>query len=1474
MICQQSFDGFHDISSGDSRAFVPGVGLLVESWSGYALARSGTNVPPWIVPAVDPASGHTNLTCDASRAIRFYFEPFFSSASVSGGTGPGATARLADLVAGSSAGTAVVWSLQISADGTVLQLLGYSDSGPAQLLSAPIAWQARHYHLVALDYGPQGTALFIDGQLAAQGGGSVAIPASVGSLVLGSSIAGTDTAHGAFDEFFSFDHALTAGDIAFYYQFTGATAALGPISDEEEEALFALAATSQMALPRVYDPNHDITCSPGGPVYITNVFATLQADGTMTFSFDIQGGTNGVLYDIFTATCVSNSLTSHQWNWIGQGMTCNTYSFSNQPPDLSFYVLGVPVYTMTVALGNNGSGQCNVPEGTSNSMAVAGGGYFSLALQNDGTILAWGDNAYGETSVPSGITNAVAVAAGQFHGLALLTNGTVTNWGSFWDGATNYPVTNYPGLAGPPTSNVMAIAAGAGHDLALLSNGTVVCWGLTNLYATDSNALAFQTNLTGVKAIACGWNHNVALLSNGVVEAWGLNASNLAWSLTNVPADLTNAVAIAAFGLHSLALRADGTVEGWGYSPYGETNVPAGLTNVVAIAAGGFQSLALQAGGTTLIWGMSSLTNIPGGVNAGKTIAGGFQHNLVLQSDLLTPLIFEQPMDQFAPAGSNVMFSAQGEALAGVQYQWQFDGTNIMGATNSTLTLTNVQATNEGSYQAIVSTDAGSTKSTVATFTLVVAPEIVSTSPAIPCTNWLDTGVTLSVGVNAVGQSQYPVGYQWQLNGTNIAYTGTSPDLTIYPSATADGLYLVWATNVAGSNSVTWDMRVSLPGMVEAWGADGSGQIDRPVGLTNAAGIAAGEYQSIAVTDSGTVVQWGQYSDGTNFFSVTNLTNCSPPPSSNVVAVAAGLGQALALMANGSVSNWGLNGAFGNSVPTNITHGVKAVACGDQFDLVLLTNGTVAAWGYGGTNGSLTNVPSSVTNAIAIAAGAQHSLALLSDGTVVAWGYNPGGETNVPAGLTNVVAIAAGAHHSLALVSTNGTVVAWGTNNFGQTTVPAGLSNVLAIAAGANHSVALSNDSATLVEWGYNSSGQATVPLNNPTTNILGAPYITTNIVPASTVKLIAAGGNHTMASIWSPLVQYPVDVTKDLLLIYNTHSLDSSNVCAYYLANRPMIANCTNVLAIGCTTNETTYPTDFTNDIEVPIQNWLSTNPTKRPAYLILFQDIPSRANNDVGVTNSNGGIAYDEKSGTGTPSVQYQRNQWCAPNWHPFATSINMNGTGGTNDCIAYINKLAFIGTNYSQGHLILSASKGGYGNSNYYFDDTEDGYGGYATGMAAEQSLVQVGVSSNSIVYTNINPDCGSLACHIIAATNVAGYLCWGEHSSLGAGYATNGTVQFSGHSTWFIMETIESFNGQRDGGQGNFLSWFAANAFGGTNYSNTPMGAPSNVNEPGVPGVNYSSVYFGLWAIGKNAAICAWNARNTPSFQVVGDPLVTR
>jgi hypothetical protein len=515
---------------------------------------------------------------------------------------------------------------------------------------------------------------------------------------------------------------------------------------------------------------------------------------------------------------------------------------------------------------------------------------------------------------------------------------------------------------------------------------------------------------------------------------------------------------------------------------------------------------------------------------------------------------------------------------------------------------------------------------------------------------------------------------------------------------------------------------------------------------------------------------------------------------------------------------------------------------------------------------NLTQVPPNLTNVTAISAGPMHTLALKSDGTVIGWGYSPDGETNVPSGLSNVVAIAAGGGHSLALKS-DGTVIAWGLNDYGQTNIPMGLSNVMAIAAGDNHSVALKNDG-TLVEWGDDSSSQATVPLNQATTNITGAPSFATNITPASIVKLIAAGGDHTLAATWSPFLQYPVDVTRDLLLIYNTNSIDSWNVCQYYLSHRPMVGACTNVLGVGCATNEGTSLADYSNNFCLPLINWLSNNPTKRPEYVVLFQELPER------ITNSPSVI------GPATFAVQADLNlnfDFSIPSgvvgllWYPLPTSINMDGAGGTNDCIAYVNKLTnMAGANQT---LYISASAAGYGSTNWSFD--VDGYDGTNAAFAVlSQNPFAVIYSATAPAFTTM-------------ATNVAGYYTCGYDCSSPAGswtnFATNGTIKFFGNSGWFIMSADDSFNGQRtpfyNPYQWSYLSWFASDAFGGANYSNSAIGAVGHVDEPLSPNQESRYVYFGDWADEKPFGITAWdalynNGAGHTECAVVGDPFVKR
>jgi hypothetical protein len=378
-------------------------------------------------------------------------------------------------------------------------------------------------------------------------------------------------------------------------------------------------------------------------------------------------------------------------------------------------------------------------------------------------------------------------------------------------------------------------------------------------------------------------------------------------------------------------------------------------------------------------------------------------------------------------------------------------------------------------------------------------------------------------------------------------------------------------------------------------------------------------------------------------------------------------------------------------------------------------------------------------------------------------------------------------------------------------------------------------------QWKYNGTN-----ISGATGNAYG--FFATNA--PGTYSLVVSNAAGSASASWQVANTNAINVTNDLLLVYNSNSSDSSNLCAYYLAHRPMVGGA-NVLGVACDVGEYTTSNNCDAQIVAPIINWLTNNPTKHPQYVVLFYDIPTRLTN-----YPNGSYG----------SVSYHLTQ-SYPNWQPFVNNLN---AGSLADCKAYVDKLATFGSNYSPGQLIISA--GGYGNTNYYFDDAQGAYPYLPFGLQAVEGVTSNGVSLSAVSYepfTSTN--------HLTQGTNVGGYISWGSNGGLGSDYVTNGTVIFTGNSSWYIIETIESYNGQRDGGggiQGDFLKWLSPNAFGGANYSNTPVGAVTHTEEPSAPSCENSQVYFGLWASGKNFAICAWSSRRTPYFQAVGDPFVTK
>jgi hypothetical protein len=245
------------------------------------------------------------------------------------------------------------------------------------------------------------------------------------------------------------------------------------------------------------------------------------------------------------------------------------------------------------------------------------------------------------------------------------------------------------------------------------------------------------------------------------------------------------------------------------------------------------------------------------GVGTSRNLGGDIAEVIVYQGSLSDPdrLTVVNYLKQKYYQGSSTDLS----------FQWLFNGTNLAGATNSFLTLSNVQATQAGTYWVVVSNAYGIATSSNAFLGVNLIPIIVE-EPTNQ-TVFLSRPATFSV----LAEGPVPLQYQWTFNGTNISgatnsalvfsnavpseagtysvILGTEPNVTVSSNA----LLSLFPANEIVSNLDEGDLVTALTaGGTVTFATNGTIVLNSTITLSNSV-ILDGTNHSITISGGGAV---------------------------------------------------------------------------------------------------------------------------------------------------------------------------------------------------------------------------------------------------------------------------------------------------------------------------------------------------------------------------------------------------------------------------------------------------------------------------------------------------------------------------------------------------------------------------------------------------------------------------------------------
>ena len=213
-----------------------------------------------------------------------------------------------------------------------------------------------------------------------------------------------------------------------------------------------------------------------------------------------------------------------------------------------------------IAVGSNGSGECEVPANLPPIVAIGAGYQKTWVVDNVGRVHAWGNDYWcgaGSSSlhVPAGLV-ATSVSAGNAHWLFRDIGGWVGGSGCNYNGQLNIPSSLQPAIDFEAAESWSSIIGADGR-----------------IHAYGFNGIGGQLNTPsgdGFVDIACGYYFGVAAREDGSVATWGSNQQGE----RNIPDGMPATIAVEASGYYAAAVHEDGTLTMWGQNDYGELDHP------------------------------------------------------------------------------------------------------------------------------------------------------------------------------------------------------------------------------------------------------------------------------------------------------------------------------------------------------------------------------------------------------------------------------------------------------------------------------------------------------------------------------------------------------------------------------------------------------------------------------------------------------------------------------------------------------------------------------------------------------------------------------------------------------------------------------------------------------------------------------------------------------------------------------------